>query len=65
LSEKLALEPPPEVFDCLYLLNRTSVPTRYPDELRDLAAVYDRVKTERMLADCRGVLLWLKKQLPG
>jgi len=64
-SNRLRLSPPSEVRDLLYELNGLSVLTRYPDELRKMALVYDRQRCEDILTRSRKALEWLKEQLPN
>ena len=64
LANRAQVAPPPEVKDLLYELDGLSVPTRYPDELREMALTYNVRSTEPMLARARKALQWLKAQLP-
>ena len=40
-------------------LNRVSVPTRYPDDLRRILKDYDKKRTKEVLDQSRKVLQWL------
>jgi hypothetical protein len=46
------------------MLNRVSVPTRYPEELRSMSGLYDQRKTETILTESKRVVAWLETQLP-
>ncbi len=63
-ADKLQLELPPEMKEFVYELDGLSVPTRYPDDLRKLAATFDRNRTEEVLKASAKVLAWLKAQSP-
>jgi len=64
LAQKVQLTLPPAVQEVVFLLNRVSVPTRYPEELRSMSGLYDQRKTETILTESRRVVAWLKTQLP-
>lgn len=60
LIEKLKLEIPEIFYDFLFNLNRVSVPTRYPSDLRKMLKDYDRNRTINILQKSMEVLQWLK-----
>jgi len=64
LAQKVQLTLPPALQEVVFMLNRVSVPTRYPEELRSMSGLYDQRKTETILTESRKVVAWLKTQLP-
>jgi len=44
------------------MLNKISVPTRYPDDLKRLFNVYTRERTESILQQTKEVQTWIKQQ---
>jgi HEPN domain-containing protein len=60
--EKLELELDELVYEFIFTLNKISVPTRYPDNLRKLFAAYTKEKTESILNKTKEVQLWIKQQ---
>jgi HEPN domain-containing protein len=60
--DKLGLEPCDSHFEFLFMLNKISVPTRYPDDLRKLFTVYSKERTELILTQTKEVQLWIKQQ---
>jgi len=60
--EKLELEPEESVCEFIFTLNKISVPTRYPDNLRKLFVAYTKEKTESILNRTKEVQLWMKQQ---
>jgi HEPN domain-containing protein len=59
LIEKMKLKLPEDLHDFTSTLNRVSVPTRYPDDLRRILKDYDRKKTKEVLDQSKRVLQWL------
>lgn len=49
LIEKIGLQLPEELQDALFELNRVSIPTRYPEDLRKMSRMYSRKRTENGL----------------
>ena len=49
-------------YEFLYTLNKISVPTHYPDDLRKLFASYTKERTIFILNQTRVVQLWIKQQ---
>jgi HEPN domain-containing protein len=60
--DQTGLELDDSFYEFLFMLNKISVPTRYPDDLRKLFAVYTRERTESILNQTREVQGWIKKQ---
>jgi HEPN domain-containing protein len=60
--EKLDLKMSESYYEFLFMLNKISIPTRYPDELRKLSASYSKERTESLLNQTKEVQLWIKKQ---
>ncbi|MBW6481039.1 MAG: HEPN domain-containing protein [Bacteroidales bacterium] len=46
----------------LFALNKISVPTRYPENLKDLINEFNQVDTEIILNTSRNTLQWIKQQ---
>jgi HEPN domain-containing protein len=63
LVEKIRLQPPEDLYDSIFALNRVSVPTRYPDDLERMQKDYNKDRTKGLLEQSREVLKWLKAQL--
>ena len=63
LVEKIKLELPSDLYDFVFTINRVSVPTRYPDDLRRILEDYGKGRTEEILRKSREVLRWLRAQL--
>lgn len=63
LSEKVDLELSENTKDFIAMLNRVSVPTRYPDNLQRMLKVFDENRTKEILQKSREVLEWLKGKL--
>jgi HEPN domain-containing protein len=60
--EKLGLKLNDSDYEFLFMLNKISVPTRYPDDLRKLFAAYNKERTESILNQTKNVQLWIKQQ---
>lgn len=60
--EKLELDLEEPVYEFIFTLNKISVPTRYPDNLRKLFAAYTKERTESILNQTKEVQLWIKQQ---
>jgi HEPN domain-containing protein len=60
--DQTGLELDDSFYEFLFMLNKISVPTRYPDDLRKLFTVYTRERTESILNQTREVQGWIKKQ---
>lgn len=62
LIEKLQLEPPDDLYELVFSLNRVSIPTRYPDDIEKMKKEYNKRKTAVFVEKGKGVLRWLKAQ---
>ncbi len=62
LLEKLELQPIPHSYEFIFTLNKISVPTRYPDDLRNLFKTFTKEKTETILNQSKQLQLWIKQQ---
>jgi HEPN domain-containing protein len=60
--DKLELQLDDHKYEFLFMLNKISVPTRYPDDLRKLFAAYTKERTELILNQTKEVQLWIKQQ---
>jgi HEPN domain-containing protein len=60
--DKLGLELSDSVYEFVFMLNKISVPTRYPDDLRKLFIAYTKERTESILTQTKEVQLWIKQQ---
>jgi len=49
-------------YDFLFMLNKISVPTRYPEDLRKLFASYTPERTELILNQTKDLQSWIKQQ---
>lgn len=63
LIEKVGLKLPVDLYDLVFNLNRVSIPTRYPDDLKKMQKDYNRKKTGEILEKSKEVMKWLKAQL--
>jgi len=63
LIEAVGLIIPDALYEAVFSLNRASIPTRYPEDLKQMQKDYPRQKTEKLLAQSKEVLKWLKKEL--
>ena len=59
LIEKMKLKLPEDLHDFISTLNRVSVPTRYPDDLKRILKDYDKKRTKEVLDQSKKVLQWL------
>lgn len=62
-TKLIELELPESHQNFLDDLNELCVPTRYPDELKNLLKQYRQDKTENVLKQTKVLLLWLKEKL--
>lgn len=63
LAEKIGLDIPQDLYDFIFILNRVSIPTRYPDNLKRMLKDYDKAKTDSILQNSKKVIKWLEDQL--
>ena len=61
-SEKVGLSAEEKYYEFLYTLDKISVPTRYPESLSKLIAVFTKEKTEDILKTTKEVQQWIKQQ---
>ena len=63
LAEKIGIQMPENLYDFVFSLNRVSVPTRYPDDLKRILKDYNEDITKEILTKSKDVLEWLKERL--
>jgi len=63
LIEKIGVELPDDLYKWVSALNRISIPTRYPEDLRKMQKDYNKKNTEEIIKKTKEVLKWLKNQL--
>ncbi|MBI5740627.1 MAG: HEPN domain-containing protein [Nitrospirae bacterium] len=63
LIERTGITPPENLMEFVIQLNKVSVPTRYPEELKVLIKDYSRQRTNDILKSTGRLLRWLKKEL--
>jgi HEPN domain-containing protein len=62
LIEILKLQLPENLYDSIFLLNRLSVTTRYPDNLQKMLKDYSKAKTKDLMIKSEEVLKWIKRE---
>ena len=62
LIEILELQLPENLYDSIFLLNRLSVTTRYPDNLQKMLKDYSKEKTKDLMIKSEEVLKWIKRE---
>lgn len=60
--EKMDLKLSDPYYEFFFMLNKISVPTRYPDDLRKLSQSYSEERTLAILNQTKEVQEWIKKQ---
>ena len=60
--DKIELELSESQFEFLFMLNKISIPTRYPEDLRKLFLAYTKERTESILQQTKEMQLWIKQQ---
>ncbi len=60
--EKLGLQLSDDYYEFLFILNKISVPTRYPDDLGKLITSFTRERTESILIKTKEIQSWIKQQ---
>lgn len=60
--EKMDLSMSKSQYDFLFTLNKISVPTRYPEDLRKLFTAYTQERTALILNQTKELQLWIKQQ---
>ncbi|RLB12400.1 MAG: DNA-binding protein [Deltaproteobacteria bacterium] len=63
LVEKVGLILPNDLYDFVFMLNRVSIPTRYPDDLQKMIRTYTKEKTKGILENSKELLKWLRTKL--
>lgn len=63
LIEKIGLELPDDLFDWISTLNRLSIPTRYPEDLKEMQKDYNKDKTGKIVQKTKEISRWLKRRL--
>lgn len=63
LTERVQLRLPENLYDSVFILNRVSVPTRYPDDLQRMLKDYSEERTRQIIEKGKEVLKWLKREL--
>lgn len=62
LIEQIVLQLKPDYYEFLFTLNKISVPTRYPEDLKKLFSVYSQERTLEILNQSKEIQQWLKQQ---
>lgn len=60
--DKIGLELNESTYEFVFTLNKISVPTRYPDNLRKLFSEYTKERTESILNQTKELQAWIKQQ---
>jgi len=60
--EKMELQIDDAYYEFLYTLNKISVPTRYPEDLRKLVSAYSKERTKSILYQTKEIQSWIKQQ---
>ena len=60
--EKLGMQMSNSSYEFIYTLNKISVPTRYPEDLRKLFKAYTKKRTEEILNQTKETQSWIKQQ---
>ena len=60
--DKIELDISESYFEFLFTLNKISVPTRYPDNLRKLFVEYTNERTKSILDKTKEIQIWIKQQ---
>jgi HEPN domain-containing protein len=61
-AEKIGLELDENRFEFIYMLNKISVPTRYPENLKKLFNDFTKQKTKVILNQTKEVQSWIKQK---
>jgi HEPN domain-containing protein len=62
LKEKIDLKMNDIDYEFIYILNKISVPTRYPEDLQKLFSLYPKDKTEDIYNKTKALQGWIKIQ---
>ncbi len=60
--EKLGIQMSDSTYEFIYTLNKISVPTRYPEDLRKLFKAYTMNRTEEIIKQTKETQSWIKQQ---
>ena len=60
--EKMELKMEESSYEFLFTLNKISVPTRYPEDLRKLFSAYTKERTNDILNKTKEIQSWIKQQ---
>lgn len=60
--EKMELKIDDSYYEFLFTLNKISVPTRYPEDLRKLVQAYSKDRTINILNQTKKIQSWIKQQ---
>lgn len=60
--EKLGLDLSEKDYKFLFTLNKVSIPTRYPEDLKKLFVAYSNERTMLILSQTKKIQLWIKQQ---
>jgi len=63
LIESVGLALPDDLYEVVFSINRASIPTRYPEDLKKIQKEYTKQKSGKLLMQSKEVLKWLKKEL--
>jgi HEPN domain-containing protein len=61
-AEKIGLDIRDSYYEFLFMLNKISVPTRYPDDLKKLITSFTKERTESVLTQTQEIQSWIKQQ---
>ena len=60
--ERLQLKLSDKDLEFVFTLNKASIPTRYPEDLKKLLSVFTQARTRSIVEQTRQLLQWLKQQ---
>ncbi|MCX6327853.1 MAG: HEPN domain-containing protein [Bacteroidia bacterium] len=60
--EKMELKMDDSYYEFLFTLNKISVPTRYPEDLRKLVSSYTKERTNNIINRTKEIQSWIKQQ---
>lgn len=63
LLNQIDTQPDAKLLKFIVKLNTTSIATRYPDDLARIQKAYGKGVTQKLIADSKKVLQWIKMQL--
>ncbi len=61
--EKCELSLPKDIYDFIFTLNRVSIPTRYPENLKNLQKSFNKQVTKEIFNQTKNTQQWLKEKL--